>query len=216
MNRGREPPQTDTAMLREYSPGSRGKSSSKGTNSRPSRRATYQRKDDRTVRRKALQVQRHTLHWIPMPASAESVLEVLRSRGLRMTPQRRAIVSEIMATDGHISPTDVARRVRERVPGVNPSTVYRTLDLLEELGVLSHAHLEAGAEYHRSSESEHVHLICSRCGSEDALSLAEAASLKRVIGRHHSFEPDFTHFAISGLCAECQKAAGNGRQRTAS
>ena len=120
-----------------------------------------------------------------------------------MTPQRRAIVTEIMSTEGHISPTDVARRVRERVPGVNPSTVYRTLDLLEELGVLAHAHLEAGAEYHQRSESEHVHLICSRCGSEDALSLAEAASLKRVIGRHHAFEPDFTHFAISGLCSEC-------------
>src|SRR5207245_1280137 len=102
----------------------------------------------------------------------------LKSRGLRMTPQRRAIVAEIMAAKGHISPTTVARRVRERVPGVNPSTVYRTLDLLEDLGVLSHAHLESGPEYHRRSESQHVHLSCSRCGSQDALSMREAERLK--------------------------------------
>jgi Fur family transcriptional regulator, ferric uptake regulator len=125
-----------------------------------------------------------------------------------MTPQRRAIVGEVMAAEGHISPTVVSRRVRERVPGVNPSTVYRTLELLEQLGVLSHAHLESGAEYHRRSESQHVHLMCSRCGSEDSLSVEEADRLKRMIGRHHGFQPDFTHFAISGICAECGRAGG--------
>lgn len=124
-----------------------------------------------------------------------------------MTPQRRAIVAEIMSTEGHISPTDVARRVRERMPGVNPSTVYRTLDLLEELGILSHSHLETGAEYHRRSEAEHVHLVCSNCGSQDALSLREAASLKRLIAKHHGFDPDLTHFAVSGRCAGCQPEA---------
>src|SRR5206468_9722301 len=97
------------------------------------------------------------------PSSADSVLALLRDRGLRMTPQRRAIVTEIMAADGHISPTTVARRVQERVPGVNPSTVYRTLGLLEEIGVLSHTHLESGAECHRRAEERHVHLVCSPC-----------------------------------------------------
>jgi Fur family ferric uptake transcriptional regulator len=141
-----------------------------------------------------------------MSGSAEAILQLLRSRGLRMTPQRRAIVAEIMATEGHISPAAVARRVRERIPGVNPSTVYRTLDLLEGLGVLAHAHSESGPEYHHSAESQHVHLVCSRCGSEDSLSMAEATRLKRLIGGHHGFSPDLTHFAISGLCAPCQRA----------
>jgi Fur family ferric uptake transcriptional regulator len=140
--------------------------------------------------------------------SVESTLELLRSRGLRMTPQRRAIVAEVMAAKGHISPAVVARRVQERVPGVNPSTIYRTLDVLESLGVLSHAHLESGAEYHRSSDGQHVHLSCSRCGSQDSLTLEEAGRLKQLIVRHHDFSPDFTHFAISGLCASCQ---GRGR-----
>jgi Fur family transcriptional regulator, ferric uptake regulator len=126
-----------------------------------------------------------------------------------MTPQRRAIVTEIMAADGHISPTTVARRVQERVPGVNSSTVYRTLGLLEEIGVLSHTHLESGAEYHRRSEERHVHLVCSRCGSDDSLSLGEARRLRDLLGKHQGFAPDLTHFAISGLCRDCQEAAPN-------
>jgi Fur family ferric uptake transcriptional regulator len=142
-----------------------------------------------------------------MTTTAASVLELLRSHGLRMTPQRRAIVAEIMAARGHISPTDVAREVRRRVPGVNPSTVYRTLGLLEELGVLSHAHLESGPEYHRQADSRHVHLVCSRCGADDSLSIQEADRLNRLLEKHHGFRPDLTHFAISGLCRACQRKA---------
>jgi Fur family transcriptional regulator, ferric uptake regulator len=140
-----------------------------------------------------------------MAGSTDTVLELLRSRGLRMTPQRRAIVAEVMAAEGHISPAAVARRVQERVPGVNASTVYRTLDVLEDLGVLSHAHLESGPEYHRSTDGQHVHLTCARCGAGDSLSLKEADRLKQLIVRHHGFSPDLTHFAISGLCADCQR-----------
>jgi Fur family ferric uptake transcriptional regulator len=100
--------------------------------------------------------------------------------------------------------------VRERVPGVNPSTIYRTLDLLEEVGVLSHSHVESGAEYHRRAESEHVHLICSGCGSDDSLSMAEAGTLRGLITRHSGFTPDLTHFAISGLCAACAARSAPG------
>ncbi len=136
------------------------------------------------------------------------VLELLRSKGLRMTPQRRAIVAEVMRTPGHISPTAVARRVQSDMPGVNPSTVYRTLTLLEETGVLQHSHLETGAEYHRSEEAEHVHLACSSCGKDDALTLREAAAMHRLIRKHHGFQADLTHFAITGLCRDCASPVG--------
>jgi Fur family ferric uptake transcriptional regulator len=136
------------------------------------------------------------------------VLDLLRSKGLRMTPQRRAIVSEVMRTQGHISPAAVARRVQEELPGVNASTVYRTLTLLEEVGVLSHSHLETGAEYHKTEEAEHVHLTCGRCGKDDPLSLAEAHALQDLIRRHHGFEADLTHFAITGRCETCAAKAG--------
>lgn len=132
-------------------------------------------------------------------------MSLLRERGYRITPQREAIVEEVMRAEGHITPQDVARRVQRRLPAVNASTVYRTLDLLEEVGVVTHSHLERGAEYHRAGEGDHVHLTCSRCGLEDDLSLEEAESLRRVVARHRGFLPDLTHFAISGLCADCQR-----------
>ena len=141
---------------------------------------------------------------------AEGVIELLRQRGLRMTPQRRVIVSEIMRTQGHISPTALARRVQGELPGVNASTIYRTLSVLEEAGVLAHAHLEGGAEYHRAEDAGHVHLACSRCGAEDDLSLDEADALQQLIEQHHGFLPDLAHFAISGLCAECRRELSAG------
>jgi Fur family transcriptional regulator, ferric uptake regulator len=133
------------------------------------------------------------------------VMDLLRARGLRMTPQRRAIVSEIMRTQGHISPAAVARRVQDDMPGVNASTVYRTLTLLEEIGVLQHSHLESGAEYHKADEAQHVHLTCGRCGRDDALSLREAEDLASLIRTHGGFEADLAHFAITGRCADCAR-----------
>jgi Fur family ferric uptake transcriptional regulator len=138
-------------------------------------------------------------------ASGTDVLDMLRDRGLRMTPQRRAIVAEVMRTKGHISPTALVRRVQGEIPGVNASTIYRTLSLLEEVGVLAHAHLEGGAEYHRAAEPAHVHLACSNCGAEDDLSIDEAEELADLIVARHDFEPDLTHFAISGLCGDCRR-----------
>jgi Fur family ferric uptake transcriptional regulator len=153
-----------------------------------------------------------------MPGPVESALAALKERGYRMTPQRRAIVSEVMRTRGHISAVNVARRVSRAVPGVNASTVYRTLGLLEEIGVVAHAHLGPTAEYHRSSELDHVHLICSVCGSVDSLSTGETEPLRRLLHRHNGFDPDFTHFGVAGTCASCAEGRGDapierGRQQ---
>ena len=133
----------------------------------------------------------------------EDVLASLRKRGYRLTEQRRAIVREVMRVRGHISPQQVVGRVQERIPGVNASTVYRTLDMLEDAGVVAHAHLENGAEYHRVGEHDHVHLVCSRCGRQESIGPADLTSAASTIIERNGFVPDFTHFAISGLCAAC-------------
>lgn len=144
---------------------------------------------------------------------AAGVVGMLREHGFRITPQRHAIIQEVLRASGHILPQDVTRRVQRRLPAVNASTVYRTLATLEEVGVLRHAHLERGAEYHRTGDVEHVHLTCSSCGAEDDLGLREAESLKRLVERASGYTPDLTHFAISGLCARCRRSS-NGRRRT--
>lgn len=135
------------------------------------------------------------------------VMNLLKERGLRMTPQRRAIVSEVMRVQGHIVPAEISRKIQGEMPGVNASTVYRTLALLEEVGVLQHSHLETGAEYHKADEAQHVHLTCHRCGRDDALSLKEAENLGELMNNHHGFVADLTHFAITGLCADCAAAS---------
>ena len=136
------------------------------------------------------------------------VLEMLREKGLRITPQRRAIVSEVMRARDHINATRLATLVAQRVPEVNASTVYRTLSLLDELGVLVHTHFVGGVEYHRAPEAGHVHLTCSSCGWDVSLSRGEVQPLERLVLDRYGFSADLAHFAISGLCERCQAKQG--------
>jgi Fur family ferric uptake transcriptional regulator len=134
----------------------------------------------------------------------------LRGLGYRITPQREAIIEEILAAEGHVTPRLLARKIQKRMPAVNASTVYRTLQLLESAEVVRHFHHEAGAEYHRVEEGKHVHLLCYRCGAGDDLPAALADQLRDLVSRCHGFLPDLTHFAISGLCVACQQAEAAG------
>jgi len=139
-----------------------------------------------------------------MSLDPDLVLSTLKERGYRMTPQRRAIVFEIMQTEGHIAPHELVQKVKDRLPGVNDSTVYRTLDLLEEMGFLSHAHLGRAPSYHHAGAGDHVHLICARCGVSQGIPEEESAAMKEYVTEKTGFTPDFTHFAVSGLCAKCR------------
>lgn len=140
-----------------------------------------------------------------MATTTTDAIGLLRSQGMRMTPQRLAIVDEIMSTAGYVIPTAVIDRVQARVPGVSPSTVYRTLERLERLGVLAHVHLESGVGYHRLDEVQHAHLTCARCGADLELSRSALRGLERLVEREHGFRPNFAHYAISGLCAACRE-----------
>lgn len=145
-----------------------------------------------------------------MGHNVEAVVGELRQRGHRITPQRVAILEEIMGAEGHLTPQALARDVQRRIPGVDASTIYRTLNLLESIGVVRHSHQEEGAAYHRVGEGDHVHLSCSRCGGQEDLPADLAEHLKGLIIKHHGFEPDLTHFAIAGLCASCLNTDESG------
>ena len=138
-----------------------------------------------------------------------SAIALLREQGMRMTPQRIAIVTEIMTTPGYVIPLQVIKRIQARVPGTSASTVYRTLERLEEVGVLVHVHLESGIGYHRLADVQHVHLTCAGCGAERELPSSALERLQRLIMDDHGFWPDFSHHAISGLCATCRERQGS-------
>lgn len=96
--------------------------------------------------------------------------------------------------------------------GVNITTIYRTLDLLEELGLVTHTHLSHGSPtYHRAGGRQHLHLVCRRCGSVDEVEPGLVGPLARSLERERGFRMDIGHVALFGLCASCGVPATNGR-----
>src|SRR6478752_4842396 len=99
----------------------------------------------------------------------------LRDRGYRITPQRQLVFEAVVAL-GHSTPEEVLTRVQGTAEGVNLSTVYRTLEVLEEVGLVTHTHLGHGAStYHPAAVEQHLHLVCRECGAvqEADVELAE-------------------------------------------
>jgi len=132
--------------------------------------------------------------------------ERLRARGLRWTPQRRVLVEVLSRTDGHVTGAELIERCRAIDPGTIPSTVYRTLDVLEELGVLSHSHGADGREeFHVLPRAEHGHLYCRDCGREWDLEGEDPAVAETVhaFAARRGFEIDVSHLTLSGRCAGC-------------
>lgn len=132
----------------------------------------------------------------------------LRARGLRWTPQRRTLIEVIADTDGHVTATELIERCREIDPQTTPSTVYRTLDLLEELGLIRHCHGADGREeFHVLPETEHGHLFCESCGRSWDIEGDEAAALVRALRRERGFQVDLSHLSVVGLCSDCTRRA---------
>lgn len=129
----------------------------------------------------------------------------LRSRGYRLTPQRE-LVLEAVSSLGHATPEDAFGWIRERSGGVNISTVYRTLELLEELGLVKHTHLSHGAPtYHAAAAPEHVHLVCRPCGRIVELEPHVVSPLVDALQRDVGFVADVGHLTVFGKCAECSR-----------
>ncbi|WP_322750069.1 MULTISPECIES: Fur family transcriptional regulator [unclassified Frankia] len=127
----------------------------------------------------------------------------LRSRGYRLTPQRQ-LVLEAVARLGHATPEDIVTEVRRTAGGVNISTVYRTLELLEKLKLVSHAHLGHGAPtYHAAGAEDHVHLVCGACGAVQEVSPTVLSDLVVALRDRFGFAVDVNHVALTGRCVDC-------------
>lgn len=134
----------------------------------------------------------------------------LRASGHRLTPQRQ-LVLEAIATLGHATPDEIFAQVRKVAGGVNISTVYRTLDLLEELGLVTHAHLGHGAPtYHVADDAEHVHLVCRACGSVSEVGTDVVSDTVARLSAEHGFSVDVHHITVFGQCASCRRKGSTG------
>jgi Fur family ferric uptake transcriptional regulator len=133
------------------------------------------------------------------------VRDRLHERGLRWTPQRRTLVEVLSRTDGHVTGSELVERCREIDPETTPSTVYRTLDVLEELGLVRHGHGADGREeFHVLPRTEHGHLYCSSCGGTWEIGADEARALVGPLEASRGFIVDLSHVTIVGRCASCR------------
>jgi Fur family ferric uptake transcriptional regulator len=129
----------------------------------------------------------------------------LRSRGLRITAQRAVILETLAAMNGHCTAQEVFDRAASRLPGLNLATVYRTLELLYQVGlvdVLTSA-TEVQCYTFRDGHHRHAHLVCRRCGRMLEADLDLVEKLRSEIENRSGFLIDDHHLALSGLCSDC-------------
>lgn len=141
-----------------------------------------------------------------MHIAAEDLIDSLRERGVRITRSRR-VVCEVIA-ESHREHLDAARihelARTEFDANIDRSTVYRTLSLLEDAGMVRHAHIGDSAVYHLADERRHQHLVCRECGATIALPSSDVAGFVAAVREKTGFHIDIEHVALSGLCATCR------------
>jgi Fur family transcriptional regulator, ferric uptake regulator len=137
-------------------------------------------------------------------ARVADVLEQLAKRGMRRTAARQAILEALFVSNGHISADDLASEVQRRFPTVNVSTIYRTLEVLQELQIIDHVHLAHGPAVFHLAEHDHQHLVCERCAQVQEVPSAKMRPFLEMLEKEFGFELDRRHFALVGLCESCQ------------
>ena len=132
--------------------------------------------------------------------------ELLRGAGKRVTPQRVLILEAMREAGGHLDADEIYRLVRAKMPRLSLSTVYRTLTMLKEAGLIEELHL--GEEHHHyelKGERGHHHLICRGCGKVIEFECPFSEELIRSLGEEHDFEVTGIHLDVIGYCAECRR-----------
>lgn len=134
-----------------------------------------------------------------------TLAESVRASGRRLTVQRRLVLDAVERARHHVTADEIARRVRTRFPSIGPSTVYRNLEALESLGLVTHTHLDDRVtRWHRADTHPHGHLFCRVCGRETEIRPAVLDAMAKRLRAEHRFEPDLAHSAIVGICGRCR------------
>jgi Fur family ferric uptake transcriptional regulator len=136
----------------------------------------------------------------------QTFIDTLRSHGFRITPQREMIIEAIAHQGNHINAEDVFTLVQQRTQSMNIATVYRTLDLLVEQGLVSRIDLGEGrVMYATTQHGPHIHLVCRQCGRIIDADQELLSALKDRLETEYQFAADLQHISLLGLCSSCQK-----------
>lgn len=136
-----------------------------------------------------------------------TLINYLRQRGYRITPQREIIIQSLAHAGGHVTAEEIYAQVQQRTRAINIATVYRTLDLLVANGLACRADLWDGrVVYTTTDHGQHVHLVCKRCGAVLKADHALIEPLQEQLISGYQFTPDLDHLSITGICATCQSS----------
>ena len=135
----------------------------------------------------------------------QDIIDKLAGQGFRRTPQRMMILSAIENSDNHISAEEIFAQVVAKYPSINISTVYRTLELIKKLRLVTETDMGEGRfRYHPANKGHHHHLVCQECGAIIDLDDSLLAPLKNDLLRKYNFRADLRHLAILGHCVNCR------------
>ena len=136
---------------------------------------------------------------------SHSASGALQELGYRLTPQRIMVLDAVEQADSHISADEIHTQVLGRYPHMNISTVYRTLELLEKLGLVTKTDLGDGrVRYHSIKKGHHHHLVCQKCGAIIDMEESILSPLWAEIRQQYDFKVNMKHLAFFGLCPRCR------------
>lgn len=131
---------------------------------------------------------------------------LLREQGFRITPQRQLVLESVNSLE-HGTPEEILTEVQRTAAGVNLSTVYRTLEVLEGVGLITHTHIGHGSPvYHSKTQAPHIHLVCDSCAEVTSIPAAVASEFASDLEETYGFTPAMTHMAVTGLCKSCSSS----------
>lgn len=131
--------------------------------------------------------------------------KLIKKQGYRLTPQRQMILDALQESDGHCTPEEVYARVQRKSSAVNRTTVYRTLDFLVRLGLVSTAHMQGNQViYELASAEPHHHLVCQQCNQITQIDHELVASLFAILEQQKGFKINTDHLVLFGICTQCQ------------
>ena len=138
---------------------------------------------------------------------SDELADRLRGQGYRLTPQRQLVLRAVEKL-GHATPDEVLAEVHAQSSAVNVSTVYRNLEVLEELGLVRHAHLSDRAPtYHSVTDHEHFHLVCRNCHRVISVDPGVLTPVLDRLVTDHAFTVDVGHLTVFGHCSDCAETA---------
>ena len=129
----------------------------------------------------------------------------LKKKGFKFTPQRRLIFDIIHEPGSYRTAEDIFKIAHARMPGMNKSTVYRTLDLLEILGCVYKNERNNKTVYCHTDEKYHQHLVCRVCGKTIECDECLLLPAQKLLEERYGFQANLEHLVVNGVCRECRK-----------